>query len=269
MSSPNQRRDRATNDGLLESPPPITATSTPSPLDDAFKHLNDAINGESGGGGAVAGYISGEGLWPVTTLSSSEHEQEILELRSNVRQLKQLKERIKSREEHTLHSEGRAVALMVRFLCYDSLMQQVEYIMTIHAEIKWTGEDFSQLFCHFVCIIMRMHTSQKELQLVKLELEEQEVLQMENRRLKTAIQEKEVRAASHELTFAHLRNENQSLDTIIEGLRLEVEKHKLENTQLTSNKVIGRLIIHHNVVQQQMKQRLTTTAYPPPSIRIS
>ncbi len=125
-SSPNRRRKRDTN-GLLESPPSITTTPTPSPLYDVdvFKHLNDAINGESCGGGA-SGYVSGEGLWPVITVLSSEHEQEISELRSNVRRLKQLKERIKSREEHITHVEGWTVALKVRFLCY-TLMLQVEY----------------------------------------------------------------------------------------------------------------------------------------------
>ncbi len=94
---------------------------------------------------------------------------------------------------------------------------------------------------------MRMCTSQEELQLVKLKLEEQEFLKMENRRFKTAIQEAEVRSASHERTATHLRNQNHNLDTMIEGLRLEVEKRKLENVQLASNEVIGRLgpIYHH------------------------
>ncbi len=116
MSSPNQRK-RVIN-GLLESPPPsITIPRTSSPhLDDVFKLLDDAVNGESGGGGA--GYVSGEDLlWP-TAILSSDHEQEISELRSNVRRLKQLKERIRSREEHITHVEGQTVALKVRcFVC--------------------------------------------------------------------------------------------------------------------------------------------------------
>ncbi len=74
-----------------------------------------------------------------------------------------------------------------------------------------------------------------------MKLEEQEVLKIENQRLKTATQDSEVRAASHERTATHLRNEKYNLDTLIEGLRLEIEKQKLKNVQLISNEVIGRL----------------------------
>ncbi len=90
---------------------------------------------------------------------------------------------------------------------------------------------------HPICDIY--YTSQEELLVLKLKWEEHEALKLENETLKTATQDLEVKAASHERTAAHLRNEKLSLGTLVDGLRLEIEKQKLKNVQLMSNEVIG------------------------------
>ncbi len=89
---------------------------------------------------------------------------------------------------------------------------------------------------------------------MKLQLEGHESFKMENQGLKTAIQDAEVRASSHERMATHLRNEKHNLDTVIEGLRLEVEKQKLENAHLKSNEVFRKkvmLSIRHYSLQQE------------------
>ncbi len=157
MSSSPYRRKRTTNGLLPETPPSnTTSTSSPSHLDDVFKHLDDAVNGESGGGsggGTATQYISGERLlYPAATKSSSEYEQEISELRSNMRRLKHLKECIRSREEHIAYVEGQTVALKVRLICIADPIVDIMMTMYIYLERERERERESVCVCVCACV---------------------------------------------------------------------------------------------------------------------